>query len=131
LLSLMQSGQADFTLVFRRLGETADDNHACRALFTAPAASDDWHERWRHRLAREGATPQMRRAAMAAVNPLFIPRNHRVEAVIEAAIARQDYAPFEELLAVLAKPYDEQPGREAYAQPPAPHERVRATFCGT
>ena len=68
---------------------------------------------------------------MRRVNPLFIPRNHRVEAVIEAAVERQDFAPFEELHAVLSSPYDRQPGREHYALPPAAHERVLATFCGT
>ena len=46
---------------------------------------------------------------MRAVNPAFIPRNHRVEAVIEAAVNRDDFAPFEELLTVLSKPYDDQP----------------------
>ena len=68
---------------------------------------------------------------MRAVNPAFIPRNHRVEAVIEAAVNRDDFAPFEELLAVLSKPYEDQPAFAAYAEPPEPHERVLQTFCGT
>ena len=46
---------------------------------------------------------------MRAVNPAFIPRNHRIEAVIEAAVNRDDFAPFEELLTVLSKPYEDQP----------------------
>ena len=45
---------------------------------------------------------------MRKVNPAFIPRNHRIEAVIQAAL-RDDFAPFEELLTVLSKPYDDQP----------------------
>jgi uncharacterized protein YdiU (UPF0061 family) len=129
LLDIMKRGRADFTLVFRRLGE--DDISACRALFDNPAEFDGWESQWRARLAREATSPAARQAAMMRVNPLYIPRNHRVEAVIEAAVERQDFAPFEDLLAVLARPYDEQPGREDYALPPAPHERVRATFCGT
>jgi uncharacterized protein YdiU (UPF0061 family) len=68
---------------------------------------------------------------MRAVNPAFIPRNHRVEAIIEAAVNRNDFAPFEELLAVLAKPYDDQPALAGYAEPPKPDERVLQTFCGT
>jgi uncharacterized protein YdiU (UPF0061 family) len=68
---------------------------------------------------------------MRSVNPAFIPRNHRVEAIIEAAVNRDDYAPFEELLAVLAKPYQDQPALAAYADPPEPHQRVLQTFCGT
>ena len=68
---------------------------------------------------------------MRAVNPAFIPRNHRVEAVIHAAMVNDDYAPFEELLAVLSKPYQDQPEFVAYTEPPQPDQRVLQTFCGT
>ena len=68
---------------------------------------------------------------MAAVNPAYIPRNHRVEAMIQAAVDREDFGPFEELLTVLARPYEERPAFAAYAKPPTPDERVRWTFCGT
>ena len=68
---------------------------------------------------------------MRAVNPAFIPRNHRIEAMIKAAVENADFAPFEELLAVLARPFDDQPGFEHLAVPPTEQERVRATFCGT
>jgi len=68
---------------------------------------------------------------MRAVNPAFIPRNHRVEAVIEAAVNNDDFAPFEELLTVLSKPYEDQPGFVDYADPPKPEQRVLQTFCGT
>jgi uncharacterized protein YdiU (UPF0061 family) len=68
---------------------------------------------------------------MLAVNPAFIPRNHRVEAIIRAAVDRDDFAPFEELLAVLARPYESQPAYARYMEPPAPEERVVQTFCGT
>ena len=67
---------------------------------------------------------------MQTVNPAFIPRNHRVEAVIQAAMA-DDYAPFEKLLTVLAKPYEDQPEMADYAEPPEPGQRVLKTFCGT
>jgi uncharacterized protein YdiU (UPF0061 family) len=86
--------------------------------------------RWRQRLADEPQSPAERQAAMRAVNPAFIPRNHRVEAVIAAAV-NDDYAPFEELLTVLSKPYEDQPAYVAYADPPLPDERVLRTFCGT
>jgi uncharacterized protein YdiU (UPF0061 family) len=68
---------------------------------------------------------------MRAVNPAFIPRNHRIEAVIDAAVNRDDFAPFEELLTVLAKPYQDQPALSGYADPPEPDQRVLQTFCGT
>jgi uncharacterized protein YdiU (UPF0061 family) len=134
LLDTMQRGEADFTLVFRRLSEAAGQAggaEACRSLFTDPAEFDTWESRWRQRLSREPASAEARQAAMLRANPLFIPRNHLVEAVIEAAVERNDFAPFEALLGVIAKPFEAQPGREDYARPPAAHERVLATFCGT
>jgi uncharacterized protein YdiU (UPF0061 family) len=68
---------------------------------------------------------------MRTVNPAFIPRNHRVEAVIQAAMVKDDYAPFDELLAVLSKPFEDQPQFASYAEPPQPDQRVLQTFCGT
>jgi uncharacterized protein YdiU (UPF0061 family) len=100
-------------------------------LFADPAAYDEWAARWRQRIGDEPQDPAARRAAMRAVNPAFIPRNHRVEAVIEAAVNRDDFALFEELLAVLSKPYEDQPALSGYGDPPEPHQRVLQTFCGT
>jgi len=132
LLDAMAKNQADFTLTFRRLidaaGNAGDDG--TRAQFTDPAAFDEWALRWRQRLAEEPQSAAERQAAMRAVNPAFIPRNHRVEAVIAAAV-NNDYAPFEELLTVLSKPYEDQPSYAAYADPPLPDQRVLRTFCGT
>ena len=133
LLDVMATGKADFTLTFRRLGEAAGDpaaDGAVRQLFAEPASYDEWAVRWRQRTSHEPQSPAERRAAMRAVNPAFIPRNHRVEAVIQAAVV-DDYAPFEELLTVLSKPYEDQPAFTAYADPPEPHQRVLQTFCGT
>ena len=134
LLDAMAGNQADFTLTFRRLSDAAlgpDHDGEIRQLFADPAAYDEWAARWRQRLGEEPQDSRARRTAMRAVNPAFIPRNHRVEAVIEAAVNRDDFAPFEELLAVLSKPYEDQPAFSAYAEPPEPHERVLQTFCGT
>jgi uncharacterized protein YdiU (UPF0061 family) len=134
LLDAMAKNQADFTLTFRRLSDAALDpaqDDEVRQLFAEPAIYDEWAVRWRQRIGGEEFTPAARQAAMRAVNPVFIPRNHRVEAVIEAAVNRDDYAPFEELLAVLSKPYQDQPALAAYAEPPEPHQRVLQTFCGT
>jgi protein adenylyltransferase len=67
---------------------------------------------------------------MRAINPLYIPRNHLVEAALNAAISG-DYRPFEELLEVITRPFEERPGLERFTLPPRPEERVLATFCGT
>jgi serine/tyrosine/threonine adenylyltransferase len=134
LLGLMAESGADFTLTFRGLcdaamGEAGDE--AVRLLFTDRYAYDAWADRWRRHLGQEPGTAEERRAAMRAVNPAFIPRNHIVEQVIEAAVSAEDFAPFEEFLDVLSRPYEDQPGRERYALPAAPEERVLRTFCGT
>ena len=67
---------------------------------------------------------------MKAVNPAYIPRNHLVEEALQSA-HRDDYEPFEDLLAVLARPYDGEPAFERYAKPPRPDQVVHQTFCGT
>ena len=147
LLRTMASGMADFTLTFRGLGEAvaersgsgpgeksdaADAGEALvRRLFGDPAAYDAWAVRWRQRLDEEPMDAAVRRDLMRAVNPAFIPRNHRVEAVIRAAVDQDDFAPFEELLTVLARPFDDQPAFARYTEPPLVHERVLQTFCGT
>jgi serine/tyrosine/threonine adenylyltransferase len=134
LLDAMAKNQADFTLTFRKLSDAAlgpDHDSEVRQLFADPSAYDGWAARWRQRTAEEPQDGATRRIAMRAVNPAFIPRNHRVEAVIEAAVNRDDFAPFEELLSVLSKPYEDQPALSAYAEPPQPHQRVLQTFCGT
>jgi uncharacterized protein YdiU (UPF0061 family) len=131
LLERMAEGQADFTLTFRRLCDSAEgDDDGFRALFKEPATIDSWLAKWRDRLALEDVLPNERAAAMRAVNPAVIPRNHRVEAAVAAAQANGDLAPFEKLLTVLADPYGDQPHAE-YAEPPRPEEVVRRTFCGT
>ncbi len=133
LLDAMAKNQADFTLTFRRLGDIAADpanSEPVRELFVDPTAFDPWAARWRQRIAEEPQSPSERQSAMRSVNPAFIPRNHRVEAVIQAAVS-DDFAPFEELLTVLSKPYEDQPAFAAYAEPPEPHQRVHQTFCGT
>jgi uncharacterized protein YdiU (UPF0061 family) len=132
LLSAMAQGAADFTLTFRALAEsTGPGAAAARDAFTEPSAFDAWTETWRARLAAEETTPAARISLMLAANPAFIPRNHRIEAVIQAATQSADFEPFHEMVSVLSYPFAEQPGRENYAQPPAPDERVERTFCGT
>jgi uncharacterized protein YdiU (UPF0061 family) len=136
LLDRMTANKADFTLTFRALSEAAgagpEADGPVRRLFDDPAAFDAWAVRWRQRLGQEdGRTPAQRREAMRAVNPAFIPRNHRIEAAIVAAEQRNDFSPFEELLTVLSSPYEDQPEHAPYADPPRPHEVVHQTFCGT
>jgi uncharacterized protein YdiU (UPF0061 family) len=134
LLGVMQRGRADFTLTFRRLcgaAESESDDAALERLNDDPAALRDWLRAWRARLGREPRPPAERAAHMRLANPWVIPRNHRIEAVIAAAVQRDDFAPFEELARVLSQPFAEIAEYAAYAAPPLPEERVLQTFCGT
>jgi uncharacterized protein YdiU (UPF0061 family) len=137
LLVRLAKQRVDFTLFFRRLCASAADSAAdahTAALFGDADAFSTWAARWRERLAREGVTPEARAAAMRGANPALIPRNHRVEEVIAAAVANRDFAPFETMLDVVTQPYDDRadrPDLQRFADPPRPEERVKATFCGT
>lgn len=138
LLEAMEAGGADFTLAFRRLSEAVEEAEAVEEeapalleLFEYDSALRDWLPRWRERLAREGVGSEATAARMNAVNPLYIPRNHQVERMIAAAAEQDDFGPFEALREVLADPFTEQPGREAYAEPAPATEKVFRTFCGT
>lgn len=134
LFERMAAGKVDHTVLFRRLCECAADPAAdagVAALFPEPATFHGWAGAWRRRLDEDTGTPQERAAAMRRANPAFIPRNHRIEEAIAAAVVRGDLGPFERLVEVLARPYDDQPEHAELATPPEPEERVRATFCGT
>ncbi len=134
LLKIMAENDADFTLTFRRLCDAAADpggEAALRAELTNPAAIDSWLTRWRWRLGDEAAAPQAIRDAMRAVNPAVIPRNHLVEAALNAAIEQDDFAPFDEIMAALGRPFEDIERFALYAVPPLPEQRVRQTFCGT
>jgi serine/tyrosine/threonine adenylyltransferase len=135
LLKRMTENAADFTLTFRRLSDVVDpslkNDEWVSSLFEDPAAFDEWAVRWRNRLAGETRSSAERRNEMRLVSPAYIPRNHRVEEAIQAAVEERDLDPFEQLIAVLSSPFDDQPSREQYAVPPRPDQIVRQTFCGT
>jgi serine/tyrosine/threonine adenylyltransferase len=134
LLERMAVNRADFTLTFRRLCDAAagtEGDAGVHTLFADPAAYDMWAAAWRQRLGEEPVSSQERAAAMRKANPVFIRCDHLVEAALSAAVERQDFQPFEELLDVVSHPYEERPGLERYATPAGPEETVRWTFCGT
>jgi uncharacterized protein YdiU (UPF0061 family) len=134
VLGALAENQVDFTLFFRRLADAQVDkagDEALRLLFQDPARCDALLVRWWERLGQETQDAELRRSAMRAVNPAYIPRNHQIEAMITAAVEQDDFTRMDELLAVLSRPYEDQSEFIRYAQPPQPHEQVKATFCGT
>jgi len=124
-LTAMEGKKVDYTLAFRHLADAAlGQEEAIRALFADPSAYDLWSGHWRERLAREAVTPLARAQALRLANPAFIPRNHRVEEALSAAVERGDFAPFETLLNILSRPFDDQPEFADFGQP-APEGRER------
>ena len=99
-------------------------------LFKSPEAYDTWALRWRERLAREPQDAAARRAAMRSVNPVYIPRNHRVEEALALA-APGDMGPFRRLLDAVSRPFDERPGLEDYTGPAPAGGAPHVTYCGT
>ena len=134
LWRLMAEQRLDFTLTFRRLADLADETNrtgTVAELFEFPDALQPWLDRWRERAAREPTSAVDRQAAMYAANPVFIPRNHLVEAAIAAATDNNDFAIFHQLADLLENPTSYAPELRHFATPPRPEEIVQQTFCGT
>lgn len=142
LLQLLHRYQVDYTQSFRLLATALPstdqqqpnlwlDLFKPQANEVPPEDVQAWLSAWHNRLQHETKDTAAIAASMNAVNPVYIPRNHRVEAVISAAVEQDDLSPMQEMMQVLSEPYTEQPGMEKYGQPaPASEERYR-TFCGT
>ena len=126
ILAVMHAQRVDFTLFFRHLAKAAaGDDAPLRALFSDPAPLARWLAGWRARLEPDAAP------GMNQTNPTYIPRNHLVEAALDAAVVQKDMAPFQTLLDVLGDPFTERAGLEAYTQPAPESFGPFQTFCGT
>jgi serine/tyrosine/threonine adenylyltransferase len=122
LLELLRLQQVDFTRFFRALSAGT-----ARTLFTEPEPFDAWGAR------REVLLPADRAAVAAAmdrVNPVYIPRNHRVEEALAEATAGE-MGPFHRLVDVVTRPFEERPGLESYAGPAPAGGAPYVTYCGT
>ena len=134
LLELMNTHAADYTLTFRTLCDAAQDGEDPAQVHPLLPNNKDyqsWSSRWRERLNRESIPPTERASAMRSFNPAFIPRNHRVEQAIQAAVDHGDFSKMDDLLDVLSNPYKDQEKYASHTQPPKPEERIQHTFCGT
>jgi uncharacterized protein YdiU (UPF0061 family) len=131
LLTILHEQHADLTASFRALSSAVrGDAGPLRAELLEPDAIEPWLARHRARLERDGRPVYEVAAAMDRANPRYIPRNHLVEAALDAATAG-DLEPFERLVAVVRRPYDDQPGAEAFARPAPPGSSPYVTYCGT
>lgn len=134
LLAIMQEQKADFTLTFRYLADHIvqgpDMTPQFKTLFKTPDRVARWLQSWQQRLARENR-PEIIQAEMNGVNPLFIPRNHRIQKAIEDAEHKDDFSQVHLLAKLYENPFTKQPDFMDYALAPVREERVSRTFCGT
>ncbi len=131
-LAAMQARNVDFTLAFRHLAEAATgQTEPIRTLFGGKPEIDRWLSAWKKRLADEPADAPARAAAMRRVSPAFVPRNHRVEEALDAAVKRADFAPFQKLLSIVLRPFEDQPEHADFAEPAPLGGPPYRTFCGT
>ena len=126
LLSLLHEQKADYTNTFCSLmnDDVQNDKTFNNKEFI------DWHQKWKKRLAKNNNSTEESLKLMRSVNPIVIPRNHKVEEVLEAA-NKDDLNPFHDFLKVLEKPYENQIKNNNYQSPAPPSEKKYQTFCGT
>jgi len=127
LLGCMQRHGADFTNTFRALASGALPE---ASLFRA-LDFKQWFARWQARRERQPESPETSRRLMNAHNPAVIPRNHRVEEALAAAVEQTDMSVMENLLDVLSHPYQDPPEGAGYDLPAPPSTQPYRTFCGT
>jgi len=125
LLGWMHGARADFTNTFAGL------TTGVLRPGQGDAGFDAWHARWEARRARENGPPEDAAALMRAANPAVIPRNHRVEEALAAAVASDDRAPMQRLLEVISDPYDALREVAGYREPAPAACGPYRTFCGT
>lgn len=126
LLELMNKHQADFTNTFRSLTLGSEETD----FFKTPDYAV-WKERWKERLGRQDETMEASQQRMRTSNPSVIPRNHRVEEALKAAVEKDDFTVMNDLLAVLKDPYAYSTDQEEYCTLPSPSNRPYRTYCGT
>ena len=126
LLGLMREQRADYTNTFRVLADGEPIREAAD-----PAAFDAWRQRWQARIEAQPGGAAAAHEIMAVANPVYIPRNHMVEAALHAATEAGDLAPFQRLLDAVSDPYARRTGFEDHASPMPMEAGPYRTFCGT
>ncbi|WP_312575134.1 protein adenylyltransferase SelO family protein [Clostridium sp.] len=127
LLGIMQKYAADYTNTFRAL---TFDNMDDTVLF-GKVEFDDWYKLWQERLTRQEESKASSKELMKSSNPAVIPRNHRVEEALKAAVEQGDYSVMERLLDALSKPYTHSKEQDYYSTLPETSSCPYRTYCGT
>ncbi len=127
LLDIMEKQKADYTNTFRALTRDRPQDTG----MTGTVTFDQWLKQWQAKLERQEESKEQSLQLMHTANPAIIPRNHRVEEALEAAVEKGDYSVMEKLLEVLKDPYAYTAEQDEFAVPPEPSQQPYRTFCGT
>ncbi len=132
MFASMEGQGVDYTQFFRRLADVnLGPDDGVMDLFDDPASATNWLNQWRDRLMRDPQDPADRAQAMNQVNPVYIPRNHLVEAALQAAQNDDNLVPFNALLDVLLDPFQARDGLANFANPAPDSFGDYTTYCGT
>jgi uncharacterized protein YdiU (UPF0061 family) len=128
-LRYLEAENLDYTLSFRALALLLDQDSSVNS-FKRTETFQDFYQLWQKRIHQQGLEAEAIQNRMNRVNPVFIPRNHKIEEVIEAGL-QDDFSLFHQMNQVLQRPYEEQKEFSSYQSAPSPGQTVQATFCGT
>ena len=128
LLMYMQKNKADYTNTFRYLAK----NSLKETEIYHDAGFKNWMQQWQARLARQTESAEQSIDLMDQTNPAIIPRNHLVEAALNAAVDQDNLQPLKRLLAAISEPYRPAADYTEFMQAPQPgFDSNYKTFCGT
>lgn len=135
LLRLMEADRVDYTLFFRALGgfrqNAADGNATLLDFFLHRDGFNDWAEHYRVRLQAEGSRDDERRLRMNRTNPRYVLRNYLAHEAIRRAREEKDFSEIDRLWRLLRDPFTDQPGMEAYADPPPEWGKQLVVSCSS
>ena len=131
LLKIMMESGSDYTITFRSLSEVLlDQPGKFLEQFKNKDEIESWLNDWKKALATDEIDLQLIVDQMKSVNPMYIPRNHQVQLVIDAAY-NNDFSKMAEMIEVIRRPFEEIDKNSSYAEPPLEEQRIKRTFCGT
>jgi uncharacterized protein YdiU (UPF0061 family) len=133
LVTLLQDQSLDYTMTLRGLSAVArGDEETFTSRLSDPETFESWQGRWFARLDAQDEGRERAAELMDTRNPVYIPRNHKVEEALTAAVEEDNLEPFQRLLEVVTRPFSREDRHQEYAEPaPEPFTACYRTFCGT
>jgi len=126
LLNWMESNQADYTNTFCYLMKIDNNDD----LKFKDINFINWLKEWENRILINNGSKEKSINLMKKTNPIFIPRNHKVEEALENA-NKNNFQHLNDLLDVVKKPYTNNENLKQYKRPVNLNGIKYQTFCGT